>query len=77
MTRVIVSSEQVIFLFNDIDRVEDLRNKFGHFEWMNDYDDDDVMTGQLIEWNDGSYRATSMSELRAMRDALVDADLSD
>lgn len=77
MARVIVSPEQVIFLFNGIDRVEDLREKFGDFEWMNSYNDDEVMTGQLIEWSDGSYRATSMAELRALRDALADADLTD
>jgi len=77
MARVIVSPEQTIFLFSGVETVRDLRNTFGDFEWMNDYDDDDVMTGQIIEWTDGSFRATSMAELRALRDALYAADLSD
>jgi hypothetical protein len=77
MARVIVSPEQTIFLFNGVDTVEDLRDTFGDFEWMDSYDDSDVMTGQLIEWVDGSFRATSMMELRALRDALDAVDLSD
>jgi hypothetical protein len=77
MARVIFTSEQAIFLFQDGDTVESVREAFGDFEWMNDYSDNEAMTGQLIEWRDGSYRATSMSELRDLRDALNDADLSD
>jgi len=77
MARVIVSPGQTIFIFDGVETVRDIRDTFGDFEWMNDYNDNHVMTGQLIEWADGSYRATSMAELRALREALDTADLSD
>lgn len=70
-TRIKAARGHVIFLFNGVDTVENIREKFGAFNWMKHYNDDDIMTGQLIEWSDGRFRATSMKKLRAIRNYFI------